>query len=357
MLKLFFKSLFILPIFALMMYVSYTVDPSGLFWGVGFERLASEYMLEGHYIDGYERLDGRKLNEVYAKNVPYSPEVIINGSSRSMMVTHDINPDGTFYNTGNIGADYFDFYTSYYIFAKEGKEPQIMILSIDPWQFNADAQDTRSDKELYYEFLGTELNIVTENYIKPADPNEKYFALLDPAYFQSSVEYYYRDTEGEVAPEIVPIEEIYLSDVVIKAPDGSIIYDISFRERAQEIADHDAFATTTYGLMRAYDFVDISDENIMIFETFVEYLQNKGIEVVLFLPPLHPIMYESMASQPQHYQGSLDTETYIINFANENGITLYGSYDPNKLNLTNEDFYDALHIRAESVQKILPNTF
>ncbi len=76
MLKLIGRLLLFLPIFLGMMFVSYRVDPSGLFWGAGFERLASEYMLQGIYIDGYERLDGRALNEVYAKNVPQAPDIL-----------------------------------------------------------------------------------------------------------------------------------------------------------------------------------------------------------------------------------------------------------------------------------------
>ena len=67
MLKLIGRLLLFTPLLAGMMFVSYRVDPSGLFWGAGFERMASEYMLDGIYIDGYERLDGRALNEVYAK--------------------------------------------------------------------------------------------------------------------------------------------------------------------------------------------------------------------------------------------------------------------------------------------------
>ncbi|MEG2191779.1 MAG: hypothetical protein RRX95_00665 [Oscillospiraceae bacterium] len=70
MFKLIGKLLLFVPILVGMMYVSYRVDPSGLFWGAGFERLASEYMLSGEYIDGYERLDGRVLNAVYAKMFP-----------------------------------------------------------------------------------------------------------------------------------------------------------------------------------------------------------------------------------------------------------------------------------------------
>ncbi|MEG1863239.1 MAG: hypothetical protein RR198_06480, partial [Oscillospiraceae bacterium] len=258
MFKLIGKLLLFVPILVGMMYVSYRVDPSGLFWGAGFERLASEYMLSGEYIDGYERLDGRVLNAVYAKNVPYAPQVLVNGSSRSMMFDKRFVKGKTFYNAGNVGADIYDFFNSYYIFSKEGKEPEVMILGIDAWIFNADkyAIDKRSDKDLYYTFLGEELGY-TDHDFTPTDPKEKYMALLDPSYFQGSVKYYFKDKSLDVKPEPVPIEKIYDQDEVIKCPDGSIIYDKKYRELTPEQIDFMALSNSNSGLLRIGDFKEL----------------------------------------------------------------------------------------------------
>jgi len=204
LLKLSAKLLIFVPIFAFMVFCNYRIDPSGLFFGAGFERIASEYMLDGNAIKGYERLDGRKLNEVYAKNVPYAPQVIVNGSSRSMTITSDmLCPGKTFYNAGNVGADRYDFFTSYYIFAKEGKEPETMVLSLDAWLFNSseEAIDKRSDKQLYYQFMNEELGFTEYTYTTDdASDREKYKALFSPSYFQAAIKYYLRDTSGEIMP-------------------------------------------------------------------------------------------------------------------------------------------------------------
>ncbi len=358
MIKLFLKSILLVPILAFMVYVSYNVDPSGLFFGVGFERLASEYMLDGYYIDKYEQLDGRLLNEVYAKNVPYTPQILINGSSRSMMVNSEISETKTFYNAANVGGDYFDFFTSYYIFYKEDKIPETMILSIDPWLFNPseDAFDRRSDKELYYEFIGEVLGVDNEWY-EEIDPNEKYQALLDPAYFQSSVDYYYNGADLETPPEIVLEEDVLKSDVVIKAPDGSIVYDVAFRESSQETIDHNALVLI-HNQMDISLYEHLGEEEIEIFEKFIEHLEDNDVEIVFFIPPYHPIVYDYAYEQKDAgYESWFLTEEYITTFASENNIPLYGSYNPHKLNLTNADFYDGLHIKAESIYKILPQTF
>ncbi len=358
MIKLILKSLLILPILGFMMYVSYNVDPSGLFFGAGFERIASEYMLDGYYIDKYEQLDGRALNEVYAKNVPYAPQILINGSSRSMMVTSEISETRTFYNAANVGADFYDFFTSYYIFYKEDKLPETIILSIDPWLFNGsgEAVDKRSDKELYYEFLGEVLGIENTEY-EPVDENEKYKALLDPSYFQSSVDYYFNGADLETPPEIVEPEDVLKSELVIKAPDGSVIYDLTFRERTQETIDFSALDLAYYP-MASTVFDELSDEKVEIFESFISHLNENNIEIVFYLPAYHPIFFDTaLAGEEDRFQGFFATEEYINSFALANNIPVYGSYDPYKLNLTNVDFYDGLHMRETSVQKILPHTF
>ncbi len=358
MIKLILKSLLLLPILAFMVYVSYNVDPSGLFFGAGFERIASEYMLAGNYINKYEQLDGRALNEVYAKNVSYAPQILINGSSRSMMVTSEISQNRSFYNAANVGADFYDFFTSYYIFYKEDKLPETIILSIDPWLLNdsEEAIDRRSNKELYYEFIGEVLGIENSEYIKE-DPNEKYLALLDPAYFQSSVDYYKVGPDLETPPEIVAPEDVLKSEVVIKAPDGSIVYDLAFREQTQESIDFNAQTHANFP-MGSTIFDELSEEKLEIFESFIEHLKENNVEIVFFLSPYHPIYYDMvLAEKDTRFKGMIATEEYAISFANEHDIPVYGSYDPYKLNLTNADFYDGIHIKSSSIFKILPQTF
>jgi len=357
MLKLIKKLALFAPILAVMVFVSYRIDPSGLFWGAGFERMASEYMLDGQYIAGYERLDGRALNEVYAKNVPYAPQVLVNGSSRSMQIDSSFVSEGvTFYNAANVGADVYDFFTSYYIFAKEDKEPEVFVMGIDPWIFNDGEEniDKRSNKELFYEFLGEEMGYTGLEYEKTTD-FEKYKALLDPSYFQGSIAYYFRDKSADVQPQPVAAEEIYNQNEVIKAPDGSVIYDLDFRTRSQSEADRDAIvAANTDPILRLGDFDRLSPEYTQLFEKFIEYLQAKNIEIIFYLPPYHHTVYYTANHYKDIYHCLFETEDYLNDVAEKYGIRLYGSYNPDMCGLTNADFMDGMHARQESVRKILP---
>ena len=354
MFKLIRKLLLFLPLFCGMMYVSYRIDPSGLFWGAGYERMAVDYMLKGEYINGYQRLDGRELNEIYAREVDYAPQVIVNGSSRSLQIKSAILPGKTFYNAANVGADVYDFYTSYYIFEKEGKEPEVMILGIDPWIFSDSKEsiDDRSNKKLFYEFIVEELGYEVENYVKE-DPYKKYEALLDPSYFQASIKYYKTSQNTDLQPQIVEGNQVFEQNDIVKTPTGAIIYDQNMRIRPQEEADYAALTAANTDLLRMADFNELSPYYTKLFEDFIVYLQNKGIEVIFFLPSYHHYIYWAAEENMEKYHCLFEVEEYLKDIAEKYDIQLYGSYDPDAVGLTNKDFMDGYHMREASIYKVL----
>lgn len=354
MIKLALKLLLFLPILLGMMYFSYKVDPAGLFWGADFERQVVEYMLDGKYVRGYERLDGRELNEIYARQADTAPQVLINGSSRVMLIDSSFTQDKTFYNAGNTGADIYDIFSGYYIFSKEGKEPQTYLIGVDPWIFNdsPEAVDRRSNKELYYQFLSEEMGYTFTEYVKE-NPYEKYKALIEPSYFQSSVNFYL-NVDSNPQPEIIDPAELYNQSEVVKCPDGSVVYYSDFYFRPQEVADGEALTLSTMDITRVFDFRQISPDFAKQFEDYLVYLQGKGIKVILYLPPYHHYVYWAMQDQYDKYHCVFEVEDLIRKLGEKYGIQVYGSYDPDACGLTNRDFMDGLHIRPESIKKIIP---
>ena len=355
MFKLIAKLILFVPLLAGMMYVSYRVDPSGLFWGAGFERMVCDYMLEGQYVDGYQQLDGRELNEIYARECETAPQVLVNGSSRTLQIDSAFVNGKTLYNAANVGADVYDFFTSYHIFAKEGKEPEIFLMGIDPWIFNDGEEniDERSDKELFREFLVEIMGYEVDEYT-PENPWKKYEPLLDPSYFQASVDMYLKNQDADNQPEIVAVENIYKNDDIIKSPDGAIIYDITFRTRPQEQADGDALTAANNNMLRLADFDQLSPYYTQLFEEFVQYLQAKDIQIIFFLPSYHHYLYWKAQGDMDQYHCLFEVEDYIREMGEKYNIPVYGSYDPDAVGLTNRDFMDGLHMRYESLQKVIP---
>lgn len=353
-LKFFLKGLLLVaPVLALMVYVNYMVDPSGLFHGKQFEREAVDLLLQGYPISNYDSLDSytRSINEALIMNSAAYDTIVI-GSSRCMQINAEmVHETGRFLNMGVIAGDYQDLFGTFYICVRENKLPKRVILSLDPWMLNINEVDSRSNRDLYLEFVKGELGF-QEDYQMP-DPAAKWEALIDPAYFQGALAYQKRDTSGEAKPEAVT-ENLYDQSTTVKMPDGTILYDKAFREQSQAQIDSNIFAVANSPSVgfRITGYTAPSDILCAQLEAYVDYMQKRGIEVVFYLPPYPNGIYDSLVRQKETYPGVFATEDYLRALAKEKGITLYGSYDPARLGLSQTDFYDHLHLRAESTAKV-----
>ena len=142
------------------------------------------------------------------------------------------------------------------------------------------------------------------------------------------------------------------SDVTVKNKDGSISYQAEMRNRSFEEIDASAraYANTgpIFGLGR---FTRIDEKSKKHFESTVRYLQSRNVTVILFLPPYHPIVYETMTNDPQ-YANVKEVESYLKRFASRENITIVGSYNPNVSNLTSSDFIDGSHPRREAIDQL-----
>jgi hypothetical protein len=78
------------------------------------------------------------------------------------------------------------------------------------------------------------------------------------------------------------------------------------------------------------------------FEGLVRYLQKKGVRLVFLLPPFHAAAYRSCLTSPK-FKIVPEIETYLRGFAQQNDITVIGSYDPAVYGLEGKDFFDGTH--------------
>lgn len=346
------------PILIYMMYINYSVDRQGVFQGDQELRNVVEILFAGNDITGYEQFNERQRDilELIAEKFETPPNTIAIGSSRILQLNTEIAQlsDGQFFNCGLTGADFLDILGSYYLLEKNDCLPENLIIGVDPWVFNKNSVDSRSDKTLYAEFLTNCLNIPTP-YTKP-DPREKWMALYSPSYFQGNLSYL-RLTGGQTNQlEIVAKDELMNQNTEVKMHDGSVLYPVEMREMDQQLIDDSATANINYGMLNLVDYTELDDERVEQFEAFLRYVQAKGVRVFLILSPYHPINYEHMSvTRPDHYASFLNTEPTIRRIAQGLNIPVYGSYNPYAIpGVTNEDFFDSLHCRGTCIQKFFP---
>ncbi len=116
--------------------------------------------------------------------------------------------------------------------------PKVLIWSVDPWVLYGDeaAFDKRADVELYNEFLTMVLGV--ESDYEEEDRVALWKALVAPAYFQGNVDYYLKNrgqsvvTDDEGIPIVfIPVDgNPYEQPTTIKRSDGSVLYDLAFRD-------------------------------------------------------------------------------------------------------------------------------
>lgn len=348
------------PVLFLMVYVNYTVDRSGYFQGDQFEREVAEALLAGQDLSNYEKMDERQIVRLYVQNLPSDAPLgtVALGSSRILQMDRSVaDADaGGFFNAGMIGADVRDVMSTLYLFIREGKAPKNVILGIDPWIFSPspEAMDIRADAELYEEFLSEALGRQSE-YDAP-DPVEAWDVLLDPAYFQGNVAWASRDTGDEEHPTTVAGAELWQQDTEVKRSDGSVVYTREMRAYTHD--EVELLAVEQGGTaLRLNDFDALPPDKLALFDEFIRYGRQNGVNFVFVLVPYHPLAYYVMSqaqAERQCYSGFFAVEPWLREYAAKNHIPLYGSYNAESLGLTGEDFYDGLHCKGSGIAKFFP---
>lgn len=204
--------------------------------------------------------------------------------------------------------------TSYYKMVSYGKAPEVLIWSVDPWVFYDDpaAYDERADAELYNEFLTKVLGVATD-YEEP-DRVELWKALAEPAYFQGNVDYFIKnhgqatvtDDDGNTIDFNPVTGDPYAQPSNIKRPDGSILYEPSFRNQTQDqILAQAAAACQTFNSVHMEGFDALGSTATAAFEAFINYAHSQGTTVILVLSPWHPYLYDYLLNETELHQGFL----------------------------------------------------
>lgn len=345
------KLLLLLPLVLLVLWINYFVDQTGLFRGGKYELELAQILLGGDAVSNFTKMDEREVLKLYIKNMPQPYDTLVVGSSRGLQITAAIAGEtGTFYNAGMSGEDFYDIVGTIALLDKYDRLPKNMILVLDPWILNdnVDSYSKRSDADLANEFLSETLGF-HESY-EAQDRSRYTEALLDLDYFQKNVAYHFADHSDEDQPSRVS-GNVYEQATETKMPDGTLLYTREYRENSQEWVDQEALSRASSVLpFGCYDFTVLNEKRCAQFEAVIDFLREKGVELTFVLSPFHPIFYDKLAGT-ENARGVLLTEIYFNRMARRLQIPFYGSYDPAQAGCSNEDFYDGLHVRRESIKK------
>ena len=290
-LRLALGALLFTPVFALLVAVNYGVDCQGYFLGDTYLREIATMLFEGKNVVGFNQLNGRELEvlEVIVANMneETTPETIALGSSRILQLTREM-VGTSFYNSGTSGGDFNDVLSVFSLYDKAGKLPKNVIIGLDPWLFNTDVDANGSnDPSLYAEFLTEKLGVPTE--YEKKDLSKTWKNLFDLTYFQGNIEYMLKGSNKSGAAQTVDDSALYQQDTEVKCSDGSLVYDREFRGWKQDAVDHAALEVANNGMFRLDYYTEPDAQRLAIFEKWLQYMQEKGINVIILLSPYTPL--------------------------------------------------------------------
>lgn len=337
--------LFVIPLLLLIGWVNWYVDSYALL-RVTYDEIAAQ-MAVGKNVEGLEDSDYNDRNLLAARlqGMEEAPQVMVLGSSRVYTFDHTMFGTDSFYNAGLSEATMYDLLAVSGILFKQDKLPETVVIGVDAFLFNK-SHDNEKWKELesYERYMSqTMVDKLAPEFAHPhKDTGRDWKKTLSLDYFRYNV---------TLLPEgkrfAVSYTEDWETDGYLKHSDGSVSYQRELREvNPADVEEMTRQAMEEHVIYRMTDYEKIDEQHFEYFSWLIDDLQQAGAEVILYLPPYSPMMYNYIESE-ETFQITLEVEEKVKALAARKGIALYGSYDPAGCGLTMADLYDVYHVKAE----------
>lgn len=372
--------------------VNWYVD-SYAYLRVTYDQIGEQMVGGSMNVTGLQESDfnDRSLLLACLKQQKEAKELIVAGSSRVMNFEHTMFDTDSFYNTALSESTIYDLLAVAGILDQAGCLPERMIIGVDAFLFNVshnndrwkeledyaaymerkiEDPEGRGDDAAAAEDLSNDMAYAKGEAGREAmgqkEQQEKAFGISDAGIHSQpntgrnnnkwlSLDYFRYNVT--LLPSHKRFAVAYTQDweaeQYLKHYDGSIAYQKSLRDvDVSEVEDLTRQSMEEHVVYRMTDYAGIDEESMALLDGLVGYLQDRGVEVMLYLPPYSPMMYNYIESEEQ-FHVTFQVEERIRQMAADRGVALYGSYDPAGCGLEMTDLYDIYHVKTEK----MPDTF
>lgn len=340
------RLLIFIPIaFAFVIAINYYVDAENIYYQQLEGKMARE-LLTGKFITNIPKHDERLLQKGLIKQVETCPEYAIWGSSRLFMANSSNFNAKTFLNHGMSGASVEDLLITYYHYSQKECYPENIIIAVDPWIFN--------DNNIRYDWKTMTIdynNVLKEFGLPKIEIDSLYLIEKEEKLF--SIPYFLQSlSKDEEFKYTLTFTNDTSNNLNTRLSDGSLIYGERYRfvsEKAKQKRIEKYLSKKIYGISW---FRELSSSNMLQFEKLLVKLKSLNQNVIVALPPYHPKAYVFI-SEHSKYELVLETEKQIKEFCKENNIRFIGSFNPDVLNFTDNDFIDAHNLSRQGVDRFI----
>ena len=352
--------LFILPLLCMIAVVNWYVD-SYAYLRVTYDQIGGQMAVHSMNVVGLEESDFNDRNLLLAclKQQVDAKELIVAGSSRVMNFDHTMFGTDSFYNTGLSESTIYDLLAVASILEQEGLLPERMIIGVDAFLFNASHNNDRwMELEEYVVYIEKQLADIgsaeTGQDVSDREAERQQVPRVNTGRQNSkwlSLDYFRYNVT--LLPEhkrfAVDYTQDWETEQYLKHYDGSIAYQRSLREvEAGDVEELTRQSIGEHVVYRMTDYKGIDEQSMALLGSLIDYLKERGVEVILYLPPYSPMMYNYIESDEQ-FQITFQVEERIKELASDKQVALYGSYDPAGSGLEMTDLYDIYHVKTEKM--------
>lgn len=328
-------SLLAFPLIAILVLVNYIGDSANLF-KAGYELKMAQIVTDGKNVTNVDNYDERLFQKECIEQLKYKPSTVVLGASKAMQINGKMVQDSNFFNSTVSGASIEDYIAIYQIYKNNNKLPKKIIIDIEPYLFNNNANQERwkSIQSYYYQFKKEKVSTEKIN---------KYNELISLSYFQSSIKNLYKVISGNGVP-IATNEKC--NSTFTKIKDGTICYDTAYRFASINKVDGKVNEYLSGDLYSIEDFNALEQKILKDFQSLIDDMIKNKINIEFFLCPHHPKVYDRIEKK---YPMVLKTEYFISQYAKANNLIVRGTYNPYPLKLNKFDFYDGSHLKESKL--------
>ena len=302
----------------------------------------------------------RDIKQALAKNNNDADCAII-GSSRIMQISSErptkslskICPKIT--NLGIPGTSLEDYLIASKNILRNSKPPKTILIGIDPWIFilNRDKRWRRykNDFFLMKDELEENLKISsTQNYEKVSFNIALISNLINYDYFSKSIKLILSKNNKFI--EHAPVFDYKKGlDKPVLLSDGTGIYAKNYQEKSKSIKISGVYNYDIGGISKTkYDEGQWYQEKALkLFVNLINYLK-EDFNIIFILTPYHPAVWEIEDQTLVKAMKNIELKTHEI--ANSLNVKVIGSFDPNHINCTKEEFFDPVHPKDTCLSKL-----
>lgn len=319
------------------------------------ENRAARALVDQHPIVFPSRINEPMLRWSMAEQLEKVPELILLGSSHGLQVSSENFRRHRLLNLSISGAMLADHLISTEILTRRAKRPRVWLVMVDAWLFDHDVDFVT------WHAHPQEILRMENTLSKLEDPPL-------PDVFGPRVERFLsasKTAKYSLDPLLKQVDRVgcrYFDHVVIPdrdfqatlmAPDGSLQPSSDKQQITPAEVRSLALRQFAYsGDRHRYGNYPKVDEDLWrLFERWIQFLQKDGGRVYFILSPYHPAIYKQIVANPQNQLRTIENRLWETSL--RLSVPVIGSYNPEIVEVSDDDFYDGDHLRETGLTRLL----